>query len=161
MRIIRLSLPSRNKRDKAWLTDQTRFWAAPGNPPYQSQGVVLPERRSPVFVPVLHAPEARCAARSRRRILSRRLGDGMAVDKARFPARVCSSPFLGPRIKGRTRAVRTWPSPHRLDLTGASTEIGLHGWARVLTPACAGAFDGLHTRACAREHVHAPTFFFN
>ena len=51
MRIIRLSLPSRNKRDKAWLTYQTRFWAAPGNPPYQSQGVVLPERRSPVFVP--------------------------------------------------------------------------------------------------------------
>ena len=51
MRIIRLSLPSRNKRDKAWLTYQTRFWAASGNPPYQSQWVVLPEHRSPVFVP--------------------------------------------------------------------------------------------------------------
>ena len=51
MRTIRLSLPSRNKRDKVWITFQTSFWAASGNPPYQSQWVVLPEHRSPVFVP--------------------------------------------------------------------------------------------------------------
>ena len=60
MRIIRLSLPSRNKRDKAWLTDQTRFWAASlwgscwGSSvqyPNRSGWVVLPERQSPVFVP--------------------------------------------------------------------------------------------------------------
>ena len=56
MRIIRLSLPSRNKRDKASLTDQTRFWAmgglwGRGSSVPVAVWVVLPEHRSPVFVP--------------------------------------------------------------------------------------------------------------